>query len=75
MKDKRVNGCVFRYNEHEELYECKGDVIYNEDNDACVDPYLMEAARELVAILKEEGIDSYTSSSEKGWVSVYKYRD
>ena len=74
MRDNiRVNGWDFEYVENDyddKFYQCRGEVMYDDDHDEMPEPSLWQAAEKLENILAEDGIKSYAGHSEKGWVEV-----
>jgi hypothetical protein len=63
-----VNGYTFELND--DCYSCRGSVYYDDDHDEMAEPGLMEAAYKLEDILKEQGVNSESGYSEKGWVDI-----
>jgi len=63
-----VNGYTFELDD--DCYSCRGDVYYDDEHDEMAEPGLMEASYKLEDILKEQGINSQSEYSEKGWVDV-----
>jgi|TARA_R110000803_G_scaffold74073_1_gene138071 hypothetical protein len=74
MRDNiRVNGWDFEYVENDyddKFYQCRGEVMYDDEHDQIPEPSLWQAAEKLENILAEDGIKSYAGHSEKGWVEV-----
>jgi hypothetical protein len=75
MKDNiRVNGWDFEYvsqdDGNDQFYQCRGEVMYDDEHDQIPEPSLWQAAEKLENILAEDGIKSYAGHSEKGWVEV-----
>ena len=74
MRDNiRVNGWDFEYVENDyddKFYQCRGEVMYDDEHDQIPEPSLWQAAEKLENILAEDGIISYAGHSEKGWVEV-----
>ncbi len=69
-----VNGWTFEYDKCGKMYQCRGDVMYDDEHDEMPDPSLMRAAYKLQDELKSEGIsNAQASHSEKGWVEVNIY--
>ena len=69
----RVNGWDFEYVENDyddKFYQCRGEVMYDDEHDQVPEPALWRAALELEKQLTDEGIKSYAGHSEKGWVEV-----
>mgnify|MGYP007134742364 CR=1 FL=1 len=68
-----VNGWDFElvindYNDR--FYQCRGEVMYDDEHDEMPEPSLMRAAEKLEEILTKDGLDVYAGHSEKGWVEV-----
>lgn len=72
--DTRVNGYEFEFvsqdDGNDEFYQCRGEVMYDDEHDEVPEPSLWRAAEELEAILTEDGLKVYAGHSEKGWVEV-----
>jgi len=70
-KSININGFFFENDEENKMYECRGEVCYDDENDEIPDPELWEAAKTLATTLKDEGHkNAQPSYSEKGWVEV-----
>lgn len=67
---RRVNGWKFDYNDDCNLYECRGEVMYDDDHDEMPEPSLWAAGEELEKQLIAEGHKATVGHSEKGWVEV-----
>ena len=69
MRDNiRVNGWDFEYVENDyddKFYQCRGEVMYDDEHDQIPEPSLWQAAEKLENILAEDGIKSYAGHSEK----------
>ena len=78
MENRRINGWDFEFvewtNEHDgggdQFYQCRGEVVYDDDHDETPEPSLWRAALELKKELLSEGFGSEVCHSEKGWVEV-----
>ena len=71
MKDyRKVLGWTFEWREEHSQYQCRGEVMYDDEHDEMPDPSLWFAAKVLADDLKKEGIDAEPEWSEKGWVEV-----
>jgi len=75
MKDNiRVNGWDFEYvsqgDGNDQFYQCRGEVMYDDEHDQIPEPSLWRAALKLEQILTNDGLDVDSSHSEKGWVEV-----
>lgn len=70
MRKINVNGYVFELDEDESMYECRGNVCYDDEHDEVPDPILWKATNKLVDILAEKGIRAIAEYSEKGWQEV-----
>jgi len=72
MEDSiRIDGYYFENITDNEMYECRGEVHYDDEHDETPEPGLWSAANELAERLRKEGFkDTYPTYSEKGWVEV-----
>jgi hypothetical protein len=70
MENRTVNGWDFKYDEDNEMYECRGDVVYDDDHDEQPEPSLLQAAYHLAQRLESSGVKCEVGASEKGWVEV-----
>ncbi len=75
MKDYiRVNGWDFEYvsqdDGNDQLYQCRGEGMYDDEHDQIPEPALWNAALKLEEQLTEEGYKCDANHSEKGWVEV-----
>jgi len=52
------------------FYQCRGEVMYDDEHDQIPEPGLWKAAQRLVEILKADGHKAIRNHSEKGWVEV-----
>jgi hypothetical protein len=52
------------------FYQCRGEVMYDDEHDQMPEPSLWRAAQRVVEILKADGHKASRSHSEKGWVEV-----
>jgi hypothetical protein len=72
-QDVRINGWDFEYveNDHDDIfYQCRGEVMYDDEHDEMPEPALWRAALELEKQLEDEGVKCEAGHSEKGWVEV-----
>ena len=69
-KSRTIDGYTFEYNEECKMYECRGDVCYDDEHDEIPEEELWSAAIKLEKELKSEGIEAEVEYSEKGWVEV-----
>ena len=68
-----VNGWDFELvinDEDDIFYQCRGEVMYDDEHDEMPEPSLWRAAQKLVDILVKDGLRVYAGHSEKGWVEV-----
>jgi len=68
-----VNGWDFELvnnDTNDRFYQCRGEVMYDEEHDEIPEPSLWRAAQKLEEILTKDGLDVYSGHSEKGWVEV-----
>lgn len=75
MKENvRVNGWDFEYvsqdDGNDQFYQCRGEVMYDDEHDQIPEPALWDAALKLEEQLTEEGYRCDANHSEKGWVEV-----
>jgi hypothetical protein len=75
MRDNiRVNGWDFEYvsqdDGNDQFYQCRGEVMYDDEHDQIPEPALWDAALKLEKELTEEGYRCDANHSEKGWVEV-----
>ena len=74
MKNRVINGWKFEFvsqdNGDDQFYQCRGEVMYDDEHDQIPEPKLWVAALKLEEILMEEGVTSEAGHSEKGWVEV-----
>ena len=52
------------------FYQCRGEVMYDDEHDEMPEPSLWRAAEKLEKILTKDGLNVYAGHSEKGWVEV-----
>ena len=72
-KNITVNGWNFELvnnNINDRFYQCRGEVMYDDDHDEMPEPKLWQAALKLEKKLKDKGIKAEVQYSEKGWVEV-----
>jgi len=67
---RTVKGRTFRWDEDNQMYECRGAIYYDDEHDEIPEPALWEAALQLEQQLKDEGYVAEAQHSEKGWVEV-----
>lgn len=68
-----VNGWDFELVENDlddVFYQCKGELMYDDEHNEVPESSLWRAAEELEAILTEDGLKVNVGHSEKGWVEV-----
>jgi hypothetical protein len=79
MGYRRVNGWDFEFVSQEEgsdvFYQCRGEVLYDDEHDQIPEPGLWSAAMKLEAELISEGFKAEANHSEKGWVEVTIFID
>jgi len=70
----RVNGWDFEYvsqdDGNDQFYQCRGEVMYDDEHDEIPEPSLWRAALELEKELFADGLICEANHSEKGWVEV-----
>ena len=64
-----INGYSFKFDTDNEMYECRGDICYDDEHGETPEPGLWIAANKLAARLGEGW---YAEHSEKGWCEVVK---
>ncbi len=72
-QEVRINGWDFEYVENDyddKFYQCRGEVMYDDEHDETPEPALWNAAVELEKQLTDEGVKCEVGHSEKGWVEV-----
>jgi hypothetical protein len=72
-QDTRINGWDFEYVENDVddlFYQCRGEVMYDDEHDEMPEPSLWRAALELERQLTKSGVRCEANYSEKGWVEV-----
>ena len=69
-KDEIIDGYTFEYNSEHKLYECRGEVCYDEDHDEAPEEGLWTAGCKLERKLKNQGISAVVEYSAQGWVDV-----
>ena len=52
-------------------YQCRGEVMYDDEHDQIPEPGLWKTAQIVVEQLKTDGHKATRGHSEKGWVEVY----
>ena len=70
---ERIDGYTFKYDEENSMYECRGDVCYDNEHDEVPEEGLWRAALKLEQKLKNQGLEAEADHSEKGWVEVSVY--
>ena len=77
MRNRVINGWKFEFvsqdNGDDQFYQCRGEVMYDDEHDQIPEPKLWEAALKLEEILLAEGFSCEANHSEKGWVEVEIY--
>ena len=74
-RDTRINGWDFEYVENDVddiFYQCRGEVMYDDEHDEMPEPALWRAAIEAERQLTSEGGKCEDKNSENGWVEVTK---
>tara|TARA_R110000868_G_C10786903_1_gene755968 strand:- start:277 stop:519 length:243 start_codon:yes stop_codon:yes gene_type:complete len=70
LSNRTIRGYHFAYDECNEMFECRGRIMYDDEHDEMPEPKLMDAAYVLKQMLENEGLKSTVDHSEKGWVEV-----
>lgn len=77
--DIRINGWDFEFvsqdDGKDQFYQCRGEVMYDDDHDEMPEPSLWQAAEKLEKQLEDQGIKCEAGHSEKGWVEVTIYNN
>ena len=72
--NRRVDGWDFEFvsqdNGSDEFYQCRGEVMYDDEHDQIPEPSLWLAACKLADKLEKDGERVEANHSEKGWVEV-----
>lgn len=71
----KINGYEFEFvsqnDGNDEFYQCRGEVMYDDDHDEMPEPELWDAAERLGETLERlYDLRTCVSHSEKGWVEV-----
>ena len=67
----KIDGYHFSLSEDKHYYDCRGEVMYDDEHDEMPEPGLWNAAHKLAEQLKENGFPNADyEHSEKGWVEV-----
>lgn len=69
-KTEEINGYTFEFDEENSMYQCRGEVCYDDDHDEKPEDGLWKAAEKLSKKLDNRGYDTDYEYSEKGWVEV-----
>jgi len=70
-KKVTVDGYTFSLHEDENFYDCRGEIMYDDEHDETPEPGLWDAAYKLCEQLKKNGFPNADyEHSEKGWVEV-----
>jgi len=72
-QDTKINGWDFEYVENDyddRFFQCRGEVMYDDEHDEMPEPSLWRAALELEKKLFADGLICEATHSEKGWVEV-----
>ena len=80
--NERVNGFSFQWRSEESEYqpnmvghyECRGEIMYDDEHDQVPEPALWNAAMKLEEELYSEGFLAEANHSEKGWVEVTVFK-
>ena len=70
LSNRVVDGYHFAWDLENEMFECRGRIMYDDEHDEMPEPALWNAAIQLEADLLKEGYNSEANHSEKGWVEV-----
>jgi len=69
MRDRVIDGYRFEFDTKHEMYECRGQVCYDDYHDEVPEEKLWKATQKLA---EELGTGWTAEHSEKGWVEVMK---
>tara|TARA_R110000851_G_scaffold303442_1_gene461017 strand:+ start:134 stop:361 length:228 start_codon:yes stop_codon:yes gene_type:complete len=67
---ERIDGYTFNYHKEHKMYQCRGEVCYDDEHDEMPEEGLWNAACKLARQLNNQGVDAEVEHSEKGWVEV-----
>ena len=70
MDNVTIGRFDFEWDESEQIFECRGEIMYDDEHDEIPEPALWEAAGTLRDNLRKKGLNALRSHSEKGWVEV-----
>ena len=72
LRNREIIGrFVFKLTEDKHMYECRGEVMYDDEHDQMPEPALWRAAEILAEQLNKVTDGKWEKShSEKGWVEV-----
>ena len=73
--DALINGYNFEWvekDENDRYYQCRGEVMYDDEHDEMPEPSLWRAAQKLEKELFADGLICEANHREKGWVEVKK---
>ena len=68
-----IDGYTFKYSSENKMYECRGEVCYDDEHDETPERGLWRAALKLENALIRKGIAAEAEHSEKGWVMLQIY--
>jgi|TARA_R110000803_G_C11704531_1_gene285998 hypothetical protein len=68
-----IDGYTFEYDSENKMYECRGEVYWDEDGLYAPERGLWRAALKLENALIRKGIAAEAEHSEKGWVMLQIY--
>ena len=72
--NRRVDGYNFEFVSQDggsdQFYQCRGEVMYDDEHDEMPEPALWRAAMKLEQKLIDSGDKAEAGHSEKGWVEV-----
>jgi hypothetical protein len=68
--ENKVTVDGFTFELQDDMYECRGELLYDDEHDEIPEPALWAAAVKLEAELERQGYCANVGHSEKGWVEI-----
>jgi hypothetical protein len=67
-----IDGHTFEFSNNDDckFYECRGEIMYDDEHDQTPEPSLWRAAHILADRIEADGYEAQVEHSEKGWVEV-----
>jgi len=70
ITEVKIDGYVFKFDESNSMYECRGETCYDDEHDEVPEPGLWKATVKLEKYLTDIGYQAEAEHSEKGWCEV-----